>query len=69
MLAPIYIKYASDIMYAEAWWVYLLYYLTEEGLMDLVVFAVCYPATIYAVWLVGLKQAICVPSSAAKSTP
>lgn len=68
VLAPIYIKYASDIMYAEAWWVYLLYYLTEEGLMDLVVFAVCYPATIYAVWLVGLKQAIRVPVSFALIT-
>ena len=68
VLAPIYIKYASDIMYAEAWWVYLLYYLTEEGLMDLVVFAVCYPATIYAVWQAGLKQAIRVPISFALIT-
>jgi hypothetical protein len=68
VLAPIYIKYASDIMYAEAWWVYLLYYLTEEGLMDLVVFAVCYPATIYAVWQAGLKQAIRVPVSFALIT-
>ena len=61
VLAPIYIQFASDIVYAEAWWVYLLYYLTEEGLIDLVVFAVCYPAAIYAVWQAGLKQAIRVP--------
>lgn len=61
VLAPIYIQFASNIVYAEAWWVYLLYYLTEEGLIDLVVFAVCYPATMYAVWQAGLKQAIRVP--------
>ena len=61
VLSPIYIKYASDIIYAEAWWVYLLYYLTEEGLLDLAVFAVCYPAAMYAVWIAGLKGAIRVP--------
>ena len=68
VLSPIYIKYASDIIYAEAWWVYLLYYLTEEGLVDLVVFAVCYPATIYAIWRAGLRQAIRVPVSFALIT-
>lgn len=61
VLAPIYIKYASDIVYAEAWWVYLLYFLTEEGLVDLAVFAVCYPAAIYAVWRAGFKGALRVP--------
>ncbi len=61
VLAPVYIQFASDIVYAEAWWVYLLYYLTEEGLMDLAVFAVCYPAALYAVWQAGLKQSIRIP--------
>lgn len=68
VLAPIYIKYASDIIYAEAWWIYLLYYLTEEGFVDLMVFSVCYPATIYAVWRAGLKQSIRVPISFALIT-
>lgn len=68
VLSPLYIKFASDIMYAEAWWVYLLYYLTEEGLIDMAVFAVCYPATIYAVWCVGLKRAVRVPLSFALLT-
>ena len=61
ILSPLYIKFASDIVYADAWWVYILYYLTEEGLLDLAVFAVCYPAAIYAVWRAGLKLAIRVP--------
>ena len=61
VLAPVYVKYASDILYAETWWVYLLYYLTEEGLVDLAVFAVCYPATMYAVWRAGFKGAVRIP--------
>ena len=68
LLSPIYIRYASDIVYADAWWLYILYYLTEEGLVDLAVFAICYPAAIYAVWQVGLKQAIRVPVSFALIT-
>ena len=61
LLSPLYIKFASDVVYADAWWVYILYYLTEEGLVDLTVFAICYSAAIYAVWTVGLKRAIRVP--------
>lgn len=61
LLSPLYIMFASDVVYADAWWVYVLYYLTEEGLLDLAVFAVCYPAAVYAVWKVGLKRAIRVP--------
>ena len=61
VLSPIYIRFASDVVYADTWWVYLLYYFTEEGLVDLAVFAVCYPAAIYAVWQAGLKRAIRVP--------
>lgn len=61
VLAPLYVKFASDVVYANTWWVYILYYLTEESLVDLAVFAVCYPAAIYAVWQAGLKRAIRVP--------
>lgn len=68
VLSPIYIKFASDIVYSEEWWVYILYYLTEGGLLDLAVFAVCYPAAMYAVWQAGLKGAIRVPVSFALLT-
>ena len=61
ILSPLYIMFASDVVYADAWWVFVLYYLTEESLLDLAVFAVCYPAAIYAVWQAGLKRAIRVP--------
>lgn len=68
ILSPLYINFASDVLYSETWWVYLLYYLTEEGLLDLAVFAICYPAAIYAVWQAGLKRAIRVPVSFALLT-
>jgi hypothetical protein len=61
LLSPLYIRFASDIAYADAWWVYVLYYLTEEGLLDLAAFSVCYTASLYAVWCAGLKKAIRVP--------
>ena len=61
ILSPLYITFASDVVYADAWWLFILYYLTEEGLLDLAVFAICYPAAIYAVWQVGLNRAIRVP--------
>ncbi len=61
VLAPVYLHYAPDILYADTWWVNLLYYLTEEGLLDLLAFAVCYPAAIYAVWRAGFKGALRVP--------
>lgn len=61
LLTPLYVRFASDVSYQNAWWVYVLYYLTSEGLLDLAVFAVCYAATVYAVWCVGLKRAIRIP--------
>ena len=61
LLSPLYIRFASDIAFSDAWWVYILYYLTEEGLLDMAAFAVCYTATLYAVWCAGLKKAIRVP--------
>ncbi len=58
VLTPIYIRFASDIAYQNAWWVAILYYLTVEGILDLVVFALCYPATVYAVWQAGVKKTL-----------
>ena len=68
VLAPVYLHFAPDILYADTWWVNLLYYLTEEGLLDLVAFAVCYPAAIYAVWRAGFKGALKVPVAFALMT-
>ncbi len=61
VLAPLYVRLASDIAYSSAWWVDILYHLTDGGLMDLAVFAVCYPATLYAVRREGFKKAIGIP--------
>ena len=61
LLSPIYVTFASDVVYADAWWVFILYYLTEGGFLDLAVFAICYPAAIYAAWHVGLKQSARIP--------
>ncbi len=58
VLTPIYIRFVSDIAYQNAWWVAVLYYLTVEGLLDLAVFALCYPATVYAVWRAGIKRSL-----------
>ncbi len=56
ILHPIYIQLASNISYLDAWYTNILYYLIDGGLIDLGVFAVCYPATVYAVWKDGLKE-------------
>ena len=61
VLAPLYVFFEPNILYSETWWVYLLSYLTEEGMVDLAVFAVCYPATMYAVWRAGFKGALRIP--------
>lgn len=68
IFSPIYIRFASDVVYADSWWVYILYYLVEEDLLAHTVYAVCYPAAIYAVWKAGLKGAIRVPLSFALIT-
>lgn len=57
VLSPIYHVAESNVLYREEWWCYVLYYLTQEGLIDLGVFALAYPATIYAVWVGGLRRA------------
>ncbi len=61
VLSPIYIRFASDVAFADDWWVVILYYLTDGGLCDLIVFAVCYPASLFAVWMAGIKRAKSVP--------
>lgn len=68
VLHPIYTRFASDVAFRDAWWVLVLYYLTEGGLCDLVVFGLCYPASLYAVWSAGLKGAASVPAAFAGLT-
>ncbi len=61
VIAPIYIRFSADVAFSEAWWVSLLYLLNEEGLWELIVFAFCYPATVYAVWRNGFRSSIRLP--------
>ena len=61
VLIPLYIQLASDIATADSLLTWVLYYLTDEGLIDYFVYAICYPATMYAVWFVGLKRAARIP--------
>ena len=55
LVHPVYILLGNDVVHKYAWYTSLLYYLIDEGLWDLAVIAVCYPATVYAVWRKGLK--------------
>ena len=62
LLIPLHVRLSSDVMYAETVWAMILYYLVgEETLLYLLVYAVCYPAAIYAVWIAGFKRAARVP--------
>ncbi len=61
LFSPLYIRFAADVSYQASWWVTALYYLTDGGLIDLTVFAVCYPASIYAVWRAGMKASVRIP--------
>lgn len=61
VLAPLYTRMVSDILYRDRWWIVILYYLTDGGLLDLAVFCLCYPATLYVVWQAGLKDAARIP--------
>lgn len=56
LLHPLYIRLASDIVYRDAFYTNILYYLIDEGLWDMAVFAICYPATAFAVWRTGLRS-------------
>ncbi len=60
-LRPVLIHFGSDIAYRDAWWVEVLYWLVEEGLWTIIIMAVVYPATIFAIWRVGLRDARRVP--------
>jgi len=68
LLSPLYITFVSDVVYADTWWVYILYYLTEGDVLAHAVYAVCYPAAIYAAWHAGLKRSIRIPVSFALIT-
>ncbi len=61
VLSPIYFPLIGDIAYTGTWWFNVLYYLIDGGLIDLTVFAICYPATIYAIWCAGLKATWRIP--------
>ncbi len=61
VLSPLYIRFASDVAYEAAWWLDVLYVLIDGGLIDLAVFAIVYPTTLYAVWCAGLRSAWEVP--------
>ncbi len=61
VLTPIYIDLVSNISYQNAWWIDILYYLTDGGLLSLAVYAICYPATLYAIWQVGVKKSLHIP--------
>ena len=60
-LHPLFIRLAANVIYKDAWYTNILYYLIDGGLIDLAVFSVCYPAALYAVWKDGLKNAKSVP--------
>lgn len=68
LLAPLFIRYATDVAFQDTWWVYVLYCLTDAGLMDLAVVVLCYPATLYAIWRAGFKAAASVPATFALLT-
>jgi hypothetical protein len=55
ILHPIFIQLASNVAYKNAWYTTILYYLIDGGLIDITVFAVCYPATAYAIWKDGFR--------------
>ena len=61
ILHPVFIQLDSNVVYKDAWYTNVLYYLIDGGLIDLAVFSVCYPAALYAVWKDGMKRAKVVP--------
>ncbi len=61
LLSPLYLRFDADVVYRGQWWVEILYHLTDGGLIDLTVFAICYPTTLYAIRREGLKAAWPLP--------
>lgn len=51
VLAPLYTQFASDIVYQEAAITYILYY--AYAAVEIAVFCIVFPATVYAVWRSG----------------
>lgn len=68
VLAPIFLRYATDVMYRDSWWVYILYLLTDGSLIDLAVVTLCYPASLYAIWRLGFRKGWSVPATFALLT-
>ncbi len=68
ILNPLYVNLASNIAFQDKWWVNVLYFLTDGGLIDLAVFAICYPATMYAIRRNGFKASIRLPITFATAT-
>jgi hypothetical protein len=68
ILAPIFIRYSTDVAFQDAWWVYILYTLTDGGLLELTAAVLCYPASIYVLWRVGFRRSASVPLTFAGMT-
>ena len=68
ILAPIFVRYSTDVAYKDSWWVYVLYTLTDGGLLELVSMVLCYPASLYALWRVGFRRGVSVPLTFAGMT-
>ncbi len=61
LLSPLHVRFATDVAFQDAFWVDILYLLTDGGFIDLAVFAICYPMTLYAVRYGGFKATVRVP--------
>ncbi|MBR6781960.1 MAG: hypothetical protein IKM33_02025 [Clostridia bacterium] len=55
LVHPVYVLLGNDVTHMNAWYTALLYYLIDGGLWDLAIIAVCYPASVHAVFHKGLK--------------
>ena len=61
LLHPVFIQLDANVVHKYAWYTTVLYYLIDGGLIDLAVFALCYPAALFAVWKDGMKRARALP--------
>ena len=68
LIYPAYMQLSSDVAYRDTLLADILYLLTEDGLVSLCVFGVCYPATVYAIWRAGFGKAYGVPVAFASAT-
>ncbi len=60
---PLYDHLSSNVLYQDAWWMEILYFLTPATrLIDLVVAAICFPATLYAIRRADrIKSVVSIP--------